>query len=186
MIYIYLQDLLPLYVSPTSTPRAWVSNLIPTSYQLAFSQAFDFLFLFINSAFKSDRHFAVLSIKIIINRAVYNCKWRSIPSDHPEEKGVSQPLLLAQLPIAPSVAAYRKSYWNPSHITQGSTPIPTFSSSKVKPRPALTLVLYLKVGQRTIGRRAPATGRGAICKALFTRATRLRFLRPGWSNHVLT
>ena len=39
---------------------------------------------------------------------------------------------------------------------------PTFSSSRVKPRPALILVLYLKVGQRTMGRRAPATGRGAI------------------------
>lgn len=56
---------------------------------------------------------------------------------------------------------------------------PTFSSSNVKPRPALILVLYLKVGQRTMGRRAPAAGRGATCKALLVRATRLRFLRPG-------
>ena len=63
---------------------------------------------------------------------------------------------------------------------------PTFSSSNVKPRPALILVLYLNVGQRTIGRRAPATGRGAICSALFWRAMRLRFFRPGWSNHVFT
>lgn len=64
--------------------------------------------------------------------------------------------------------------WLISQITK-----PTFSSSNVKPRPALILVLYLNVGQRTIGRRAPATGRGATCKALLIRATRLRFLRPG-------
>lgn len=62
----------------------------------------------------------------------------------------------------------------------------TFNSSRVKPRPALTFVLYLNVGHRTIGLMAPATGLGATFKAFLALASRRLFLRPGWLNHVLT
>merc|ERR1719208_220177 len=51
-------------------------------------------------------------------------------------------------------------------------PAPTISSL-VKPRPSLTLALYLKVQQLTTGRRAPAVGRGATWAALAARAARL-------------
>lgn len=49
----------------------------------------------------------------------------------------------------------------------------TFSSSRVKPRPARTLVWYLTVGHLTCGLRGPATGRGATRRALAWRAFRL-------------
>jgi hypothetical protein len=62
----------------------------------------------------------------------------------------------------------------------------TLSSSRVKPRPALTFVLYLNVGHRTIGLIAPATGLGATLKAFLTLSWRRLFFRPGWLNHVLT
>lgn len=61
----------------------------------------------------------------------------------------------------------------------------TFSSSKVKPRPALTLVLYLNVGHRTAGR-SVFTGLGASLAAFSRRFTLLLFFLPGWSNQVLT
>jgi hypothetical protein len=62
----------------------------------------------------------------------------------------------------------------------------TLSSSRVKPRPALTFVLYLNVGHRTTGLMAPATGLGATLKAFLTLASRRLFFLPGWLNHVLT
>lgn len=62
----------------------------------------------------------------------------------------------------------------------------TFSSSKVKPLPARTRLLYLKVWQCTTGRTHPSAGRGAIAAAFFCRAMRLLFFLPGWLNHVLT
>ncbi len=62
----------------------------------------------------------------------------------------------------------------------------TLSSSRVKPFPARTRVLYLKVGQRTTGRSAPPTGRGATRRAFFCRAARRRCFRAGWLNHVRT
>jgi len=62
----------------------------------------------------------------------------------------------------------------------------TLSSSSVNPRPSLFLVLYLNVGQRTMGRSLPPTGRGAILRAFSTRAFRLRILRAGWLNQVFT
>jgi len=66
-------------------------------------------------------------------------------------------------------------------------PIPAaLSSSRVNPRPARTLVLYLKVGHLTTGLSGPATGLGAMSVAFFCLATLLLFLRPGWSCHVRT
>ncbi len=62
----------------------------------------------------------------------------------------------------------------------------TLSSSRVNPLPDLTLVLYLKVGHLTIGLIGPPTGRGAMALAFFWRLLRLRTLRAGWLNHVLT
>ena len=55
----------------------------------------------------------------------------------------------------------------------------TFSSARVKPRPARTRRLYLTVGQRTTGRNW-STGRGATAAALARRASRRRCLRPGY------
>ena len=49
-------------------------------------------------------------------------------------------------------------------------PSPTLSSSRVKPRPARFLVLYLTVWPVTMGRSRPATGRGATAAALVARA----------------
>lgn len=63
---------------------------------------------------------------------------------------------------------------------------PTLSSSSVKPLPARILLLYLNVGQWTIGLRGPATGRGAIRLAFFTRVSWRRFFLIGWLNHVFT
>merc|ERR1719453_2393462 len=60
------------------------------------------------------------------------------------------------------------------------------SSSRVKPRPKRTLRLYLTVGQRTAGRRAPEIGRGEILAALLRRARRLLLARIGCSSHVFT
>lgn len=54
----------------------------------------------------------------------------------------------------------------------------TFSSARVKPRPARTRRLYLMVGHRTTGR-SLSTGRGATAAALAIRASRRRCLRPG-------
>ena len=62
----------------------------------------------------------------------------------------------------------------------------TFSSSRVKPLPALSFVLYLKVGHLTTGRRGPATGLGATVLAFFTRFFLRLALRIGWLNHVFT
>ena len=55
----------------------------------------------------------------------------------------------------------------------------TFSSSRVKPRPARTRRLCLTVGQRTIGL-SLSTGRGATAAALERRALRRLSLRPGY------
>jgi hypothetical protein len=55
----------------------------------------------------------------------------------------------------------------------------TFSSARVKPRPARTRRLYLTVGHRTTGR-SLSTGRGATAAALARRASRRRCLRPGY------
>ena len=49
----------------------------------------------------------------------------------------------------------------------------TLSSSRVKPRPARTFVWYRIVGHRTCGLNGPATGRGAMLRALIWRAFRL-------------
>lgn len=49
----------------------------------------------------------------------------------------------------------------------------TLSSSRVKPRPARTLVWYLRVGHLTCGLKGPATGRGATRRAFAWRAFRL-------------
>jgi hypothetical protein len=46
----------------------------------------------------------------------------------------------------------------------------TFSSSRVKPLPALDFMLYLRVWHCTMGRRRPAVGRGNIFTAFFWRA----------------
>ncbi|OUS47726.1 hypothetical protein BE221DRAFT_69486 [Ostreococcus tauri] len=54
----------------------------------------------------------------------------------------------------------------------------TFNSSSVKPRPRRVLKLYRCVGGCTIGRSAPATGRGNVFFALSSRALRRDFLRP--------
>lgn len=54
----------------------------------------------------------------------------------------------------------------------------TFSSASEKPRPARTRRLYLRVGQRTMGR-SLSTGRGATAAAFWRRALRRRDLRPG-------
>ena len=54
----------------------------------------------------------------------------------------------------------------------------TFNSSSVKPRPRRVLKLYRWVGGWTIGRSAPATGRGNVFFALSSRALRRDFLRP--------
>jgi len=43
----------------------------------------------------------------------------------------------------------------------------TFSSSRVKPLPALDFMLYLRVWHWTMGRRGPAVGRGNIFAAFF-------------------
>jgi len=64
--------------------------------------------------------------------------------------------------------------------------IQTFSSSRVNPRPVRTRVWYLKVGQWTIGRKGPATGRGIIAAAFFLRWSRRRCLRAGWLNQHRT
>jgi len=61
-----------------------------------------------------------------------------------------------------------------------------FSSSRVNPRPGLTLVWYFTVGQRTTGRRGPAAGRGAALRAFLIRLTFRRAFRAGWLNHVFT
>ena len=66
------------------------------------------------------------------------------------------------------------------------TILSTLSSSRVNPRPERTRVLYLKVMQRTTGRRLPPAGRGAILRAFWIRVLRRRILRAGWLNHVLT
>ena len=59
----------------------------------------------------------------------------------------------------------------------------TFSSSREKPRPSLVFRLYLRVGQRTTGRRR-STGRGATAAALARRASRRRTFLPGYfSSH---
>lgn len=55
----------------------------------------------------------------------------------------------------------------------------TFSSARVKPRPARTRRLYLMVGHRTTGR-SLSTGRGATAAALAIRASRRRCFRPGY------
>ena len=47
---------------------------------------------------------------------------------------------------------------------------PTFNSSKEKPLPALTFMLYFNVCPWTIGRRYPLVGRGKILTAFFWRA----------------
>lgn len=57
----------------------------------------------------------------------------------------------------------------------------TLSSEKVKPRPARTLRLYLRVGHRTIGR-SLSTGRGARAAALTWRAVRREAFLPGYSK----
>ena len=57
----------------------------------------------------------------------------------------------------------------------------TFSSAKVKPRPARTRLLYLMVGQRTTGL-SLSTGRGATFAAFSWRLVRRRVLRPGWEE----
>lgn len=49
-------------------------------------------------------------------------------------------------------------------------PILTLSSSRLKPLPARTFLWYLIVGHLTIGRMGPATGRGAMRRALAWRA----------------
>lgn len=59
----------------------------------------------------------------------------------------------------------------------------TFSSARVKPRPARTRRLYLTVGHRTTGR-SLSTGRGATAAALAMRASRRRCFRPGCAIHV--
>ena len=59
----------------------------------------------------------------------------------------------------------------------------TFSSARVKPRPARTRRLYLMVGHRTTGR-SLSTGRGATAAALAMRASRRRCFRPGCAIHV--
>ena len=62
----------------------------------------------------------------------------------------------------------------------------TFNSSRVKPRPARTLVLYLNVGHLTIGLSGPATGRGATVLAFLILFVLRRCFLIGWLNHVLT
>lgn len=56
----------------------------------------------------------------------------------------------------------------------------TFSSERVKPRPARTRRLYLVVGHRTMGR-SWSTGRGATAAALARRASRLWCFFAGYS-----
>merc|ERR1719228_1140976 len=59
-------------------------------------------------------------------------------------------------------------------------PMPAvLSSSRVNPLPIRTLVLYLYVGHLTTGLSEPATGRGAMARALAARDTRLLFFLPG-------
>lgn len=55
---------------------------------------------------------------------------------------------------------------------------PTFSSARVKPRPARTRLLYLIVGHRTMGL-SLSTGRGATAAAFERRALRRLSFRPG-------
>merc|ERR1712166_1317335 len=60
------------------------------------------------------------------------------------------------------------------------------SSPNVKPRPALTFVLYLKVAHRTTGRSAPPVGRGAMAANFAARLTRRVFFLPAWFKWTLT
>ena len=76
-------------------------------------------------------------------------------------------------------------YCSPPESGRSCAPL-TRSSSRVKPRPVRTLVLYLKVGQRTAGRSRPATGRGRTRRARATRAARRRTARAGWLNQHFT
>lgn len=55
----------------------------------------------------------------------------------------------------------------------------------MNPRPARTRRLYLTVGQRTMGRSLSA-GRGATAAAFARRASRLRCLRPGYRNQLVS
>lgn len=55
----------------------------------------------------------------------------------------------------------------------------------MNPRPARTRRLYLTVGQRTTGRSLSA-GRGATAAAFARRASRLRCLRPGYRNQLVS
>ena len=53
---------------------------------------------------------------------------------------------------------------------QSKEMIITLSSSRVKPLPALALMLYLWVWHCTMGRRGPEVGQGKIFTAFFWRA----------------
>lgn len=57
----------------------------------------------------------------------------------------------------------------------------TLSSWREKPRPALTRLLYRRVGHRTTGR-SLSTGRGATVAALARRVSRRRCFRPGYNQ----
>jgi hypothetical protein len=60
------------------------------------------------------------------------------------------------------------------------------SSSSVKPRPSLILLLYFCVGQWTRGLSAPPAGRGAAAAAFSLRLSRLNFFWTGCPNQHFT
>merc|ERR1719245_2052847 len=60
-----------------------------------------------------------------------------------------------------------------------------FNSSRVNPRPARSLMLYLKVGHLTIGLKV-FTGLGATLAAFRERFFRRRSFLAGWLNQVFT